>query len=196
MPYVRFPTDAPTRARIFLVHEWRILKRHVLSFQDSYMKFLWGVLQAKVVPERTTYHVTWGVPQRVPSSVSASRLHSDLSSWGKSLRNPEEQEDRKKGTFSNQPQLTLVTPTALLGSWVLQLIEGMTFIGTDFEKRANWQGYVEEPATKDFVARKICTIKWDEVQGTSWNLIKCKECLRSCPAAVVGQATINLYSWV
>jgi hypothetical protein len=34
------------------------------------------------------------------------------------------------------------------------------------------------------------------VQGTSWNAIKCKEHLRSCPEAVVRQATINLYSRV
>jgi hypothetical protein len=30
------------------------LKRHVLSFQDSYVKFLQGDLRAKVVPEGTT----------------------------------------------------------------------------------------------------------------------------------------------
>ncbi len=62
------------------------LKRPILSFWDSYMRFLPGVLQARVVPERTTYCVTWRVPQRVPSSVSASRLRSDASSWEKHLR--------------------------------------------------------------------------------------------------------------
>jgi hypothetical protein len=172
------------------------LKRHVSSFQDSYVKFLWGDLQAKVVPERTTYCVTRGVPQRVPSSVSTSRLRSDSLSWEKSLRNPEEQEDRKKGTLSNQPQLTRIKPTALLGSWVLQPIEGMTSLRTDFEKRAKWQGSDEEPAAKVFVARKVRTIEWSEMQGTIWNAIKCKERLRSCPEAVVRQATINLYSQV
>ncbi len=114
----------------------------------------------------------------------------------KSLRNPEEWKEYKKGTLSDQPWLTGVTPTALLGSWVLQPIEGMTSIGTDFKKHAKWQGYVEEPAAKDFVARKVCTIKWNEVQGTSWNGIKCKERLRSCPEAVVRQATSNLDSQV
>ena len=39
----------------------------------------------------------------------------------------------------------------------------MMFLGTDFEKRAIWQGYVEEPAAEDFVARKVCTIKWSKV---------------------------------
>jgi hypothetical protein len=99
-----------------------------------------------------------------------------------------------KGMLSNQPQLTHVTPTALLGSWVLQPIKGMMFLGTDFEKHAKWQGSVEEPAAKDFVARKVCTIELKKVQRTIWNAIKCKERLRSCPEAVVRQATINFYS--
>jgi hypothetical protein len=72
----------------------------------------------------------------------------------------------------------------------------MMSIGTDNKKRAKWQGYVEEPAVKDFVARKVRSIKWNKVQGTSWNAIKCEERLRSCPAAVIRQATINLYSQV
>jgi hypothetical protein len=72
----------------------------------------------------------------------------------------------------------------------------MTSLGTDFEKRAKWQGYVEEPAAKYFVARKVRTIELTEVQGKSWNAIKCKERLRSCPEAVIRQATINLYSRV
>jgi hypothetical protein len=58
------------------------------------------------------------------------------------------------------------------------------------------QGSVEEPAAKDFVARKVHTIKLTKVQGTIWNAVKCKEHLRSCPEAVIRQATINLYSQV
>jgi hypothetical protein len=72
----------------------------------------------------------------------------------------------------------------------------MTSLGTDFKKRAKWQGSVEEPAAKDFVARKVCTIKLTEVQGFSWSAIKCKEHLRNPHEAVVRQATINLYSQV
>ncbi len=68
-----------------------------------------------------------------------------------------------------------ITPTALLGSWVLQPIEGMMSLGTDFEMHAKWQGSDEKPAAKDFIARKVCTTVWNEVQGTSWNAIKCKE---------------------
>ncbi len=174
----------------------KFLKRPALSFRDSHVKFLPGGLRVKVVPERTTYCVTWGVLRRVPSSVSASRLHSDASSWAKHLRNPKDQDDRKKGTLSNQLWLMRVTQTALLGSWVLQPIEGMMSLGTDFETHATWQGSVEEPAAKDFVARKVRTIKLNKVQGTSCKAIKCKERLGSHPEAVVRQATINLNSQV
>jgi hypothetical protein len=110
------------------------------------------------------------------------------------LRKPKVQDDRKKRMLSNQPRLTRVTPIALLGGWVLQPIEDMTSLGTDFEMHAYWQEYVEEPAVKDFVARKACTIALSEVQGTQWNVIKCKERLENSPEAVIGQATINLDS--
>ncbi len=58
------------------------------------------------------------------------------------------------------------------------------------------QRYVEEPTAKDFVARKVRIIKLTKVHGTSWNAIKCKEHLGSCPGAVIRQATINLDSQV
>jgi hypothetical protein len=80
-----------------------------------------------------------------------------------SLKNPEEQ---KKGTLSDQPQLRRITRTALLGSWVRQPIENMTSLGTDFEMHAKWHEYAEEPAAKDFVARKTRTIALSEEQGT------------------------------
>ncbi len=89
-----------------------------------------------------------------------------------------------------------VTPTALLVTWVLQPIEGVTSFGTDFEKRAIWQESIEEPAAKEFVVKKVRTIEWNEVQGTSWKAITCKERLRNHPEAVVRQATINLDSVV
>jgi hypothetical protein len=105
-------------------------------------------------------------------------------------------DDRKKGALSNQPQLMHVTPTALLGSWVPQPIKDVTSLGTDFEMHAKWQGYVEEPAAKDFVAREVHTIKLNKVQGTHWNPNKCEEHLGYCPEAVIRQATISLYSRV
>jgi hypothetical protein len=112
------------------------------------------------------------------------------------LKNPKDQDGHKKGTLRDQPRITRITPTALLGSWVQQPIEDMTSLRTDFEMHAKWQGYVEEPTAKDFVSRQVYTIALDEVKGTHWNAIKCKEHLRSCPEAVVRQATINLNSRV
>jgi hypothetical protein len=55
---------------------------------------------------------------------------------------------------------------ALLSHWGRQLLEDMTSLGTDFETHAIWQGYVGEPAAKDFVARKARTIALSEVQGS------------------------------
>ncbi len=42
----------------------------------------------------------------------------------------------------------------------------MMSLGTDFETHAIWQGYIEDPAAKDFVARKTRTIALSEAQGT------------------------------
>jgi hypothetical protein len=42
----------------------------------------------------------------------------------------------------------------------------MTSLGTDFEMHAIWQGYIEDPAAKDFVARKACTIALSKAQGS------------------------------
>jgi hypothetical protein len=112
------------------------------------------------------------------------------------LRNPKDQADYKQRMLSDQPQLMHVTPTALLGSWGQELIKDMTSLGSDFEMHAYWQGYVEEPAAKDFVTRKAHTIPLRKAQGTHWNTIKCKEHLGNCPEAIIGQATINLDSRV
>jgi hypothetical protein len=42
----------------------------------------------------------------------------------------------------------------------------MTSFVTDFEMHAIWQGYVEDPAAKDFVARKARTIALSKAQGS------------------------------
>jgi hypothetical protein len=81
------------------------------------------------------------------------------------LKNPEVQDDHKKGTLSYQPQLTRVTPTALMGSCERKPIKDMTSLGTDFETHATWQGSVKEPAAKDFVARKALTIALSKARG-------------------------------
>jgi hypothetical protein len=70
----------------------------------------------------------------------------------------------------------------------------MMSLGTDFKMHANWQGYVEVPTAKDFVARKVRTIALSKAQVTHWNLIKCKEHLGDHPEAAVREATINVNS--
>jgi hypothetical protein len=72
----------------------------------------------------------------------------------------------------------------------------MTTLGTDFKMHAKWQGSVEEAAAKEFVARKVHTIKLNKVQGTHLNANKCQEHLGNRPEAVIRQATISLCSRV
>jgi hypothetical protein len=72
----------------------------------------------------------------------------------------------KKGMMSDQPQLLRITSTVLLCHWGQKLLEDMTSFGTDFEMHAIWQGYNEDPAAKDFMARKACTIPLSKAQGT------------------------------
>jgi hypothetical protein len=55
---------------------------------------------------------------------------------------------------------------ALLCHWGRQLLEDVTSLGTDVETHAIWQGYVEDPAAKDFVARKARTITLNKARGT------------------------------
>jgi hypothetical protein len=83
----------------------------------------------------------------------------------KCFRNPEDQDDRKKGMLGNQPQLMPVTPTALLGSWVLEPIKDVSSLGTDFEMHDKWQESIEEPVAKDFFARKVLNIELNKRQG-------------------------------
>jgi hypothetical protein len=114
----------------------------------------------------------------------------------RNLRNPEEQDDRNKRDVV-QSVLTHALHTHYIPMQLgTTAIEGMTSIGTDFKKHAKWQGSVEEPAAKDFVARKVHTIEINKVQGTIWNTIECEEHLRSRPAAVIRKTTINLDSQV
>jgi hypothetical protein len=81
----------------------------------------------------------------------------------RSLRIPEEQDDHKKRDVEQsaptQVRHTHCTPMQLSTT----ADQSMTFLGTDFKKRAIWQGSVEEPAAKDFVVRKVRTIEWNKV---------------------------------
>jgi hypothetical protein len=64
--------------------------------------------------------------------------------------------------MSKKPQGTM----ALLGHCGQQPLKDMMSLGTDFEMHAIWQGYVEEPAAKDFVAWKARTIALSEARRT------------------------------
>jgi hypothetical protein len=87
------------------------------------------------------------------------------SSTIKGLLYAHDPEKREKGTLSDQPRILRVTSTALLCRREQQLLKDMKSLGTDFEMHAIWQGYIEEPAAKDFVARKACTIALSEARG-------------------------------
>jgi hypothetical protein len=80
------------------------------------------------------------------------------SSTIKGLLYAHDPEKRKKGMLSDQPRLSRVTSTVLLCCWGQQSLKDMTFLRTDFETHAIWQGYIEEPAAKDFVVRRAPTI--------------------------------------
>ncbi len=41
----------------------------------------------------------------------------------------------------------------------------MMSLGADFEMHAIWQGYIEDAAVKDFLARKACTIALSKREG-------------------------------
>jgi hypothetical protein len=88
------------------------------------------------------------------------------SSTIKGLLYAHDPEKCKKGLLSDQPQLSRITATALLCHWGRQSLKDVTSLVTDVEMHAIWQGYVEEPAVKDFVARKACTIALSKAQGT------------------------------
>ncbi len=68
--------------------------------------------------------------------------------------------------LGNRPRLSCVSSTALLSHWGRQLLKDMMSLGTDFETHAIWQGYVEDPAAKDFIARKARIIALSKAQGT------------------------------
>ncbi len=163
-PYARFPTDAPTRARIsfFGSQVMRFCKRPISAYRDSYVNFYKEFYERSWYRKRTTYCISSGVPQEY-----LKRLYKQALLWlvvrSRNLRNPEEQVDHKKRDVEQSAPAharhTHCTPMHL-GTTADQSV---TFLGTDFEKRAIWQGSVEKPAAKKFLARKVRTINWNEV---------------------------------
>jgi hypothetical protein len=172
-PYTQLPLDTPTRTRNFSWFTSDVfLKRPILSYQDSYVHFLQGGQSKSGTGKNYLSCLRSSVTSTFKCLIKDTPLSRGIMSTN--LRKPEVQDDHKKEMLSNHPQLTCITPSALLGSWGRQPIEDMMSLGTDFEMHANWQGYIEEPVSKDFVARKACTIALSKVQGIHWNMIKCK----------------------
>ena len=98
--------------------------------------------------------VTFSTSKPCANAVQETDYLRSKSSTIKGLLYAPDPHNREKGTLSDQPRLLHVTLTALLCRWGRQSLEDMTSFGTDFEMHAIWQGYVEDPAAKDFVAGK------------------------------------------
>ncbi len=173
-PYAWLPLDAPTRTRKFSwftgdVFFWRpvSLSRLLCAFSMRRSTTKSGTRKDYLSCLRSSVRSTFKC------------LIKDTPLWhgvmSTTIKNPEDQDGREKRTLSNQPQLMGISPTALLGRWVLQPIKDMASLGTDLEMHTNWQGCIKEPAAKDFVARKARTITMSKAQGTHWNRIMWKE---------------------
>jgi hypothetical protein len=78
-------------------------------------------------------------------NVSTSRLCSDSSSGAEASGSQKNKMTARKGTLSNQPRLMRVTPTALLGSWVLQLIEVRSSSGLTLRSVPYGKGPLRNP---------------------------------------------------
>ncbi len=193
MPYMRLPTDALTRARILFLCSQVM---HFVRDPSCHIKTPTWISTRRSTSEDGTGNGLLIAFLEESHEEYLKRLCKQTPLWlvirSRSLRIPKEQDDRKKRDVEQS------APTHACHTHCIPMQLGTTtnrsttFLGTDFKKRAIWQGSVEEPAAKDFVARKIRTIEWNKVLGTSWNAIRCKERLRSHPAAVVRQATITL----
>jgi hypothetical protein len=169
-PYAQLPTDAPTRARnYFWFTSYTFLKWPVLIKYWLLHPFFYEEATSKSSTKEGLLYAPEESGQEYFKCLSLDTLRRDIMST--SLKNPEE---HKKGMLSDQPRLTHVTSMVLLCCWGWQLLKDMMSLRTDFETHAIWQGYIEEPAAKDFVTRKVCTITLSKPQGTHWNVIKCK----------------------
>jgi hypothetical protein len=139
-----------------------VLQETHLSISRLLREFLWGGLQAKVVPETDYLSRFFRSPARVP--LASPQADSALTCrQSRSLRIPEEQDDCKNREVEQSAPThahhTHCTPMHL-GTTANRSV---AFLGTDFKKCAIWQGSGEKPAAKDFIARKVRTIDWNKV---------------------------------
>ncbi len=127
--------------KCFLVHKWQVC-------QETHLVIL--RLLSKISTRRSTSKSGTGkdylLHLRRSATSTFKHLVKDSPLWrgvmSTTLRNPKDQDGCKKEMLSDRPQLSHITPTAFLGSWVIQLIKDMLMLslGTDFETHANGQG--------------------------------------------------------
>ncbi len=112
-----------------LVHEWQVSQETSLVIS----RLLRKISTRRSTSKSDTRKDCLLHYLRSPTKSTFKCLFKHPPLWGdvmsKSLRNLEDQDDRKKGTLSNQPWLMCVTPTALLGCRVLQPIEDVMSLG-------------------------------------------------------------------
>jgi hypothetical protein len=161
-PYTRFPTDAPTRAFFFLVHEWRGFARDP-SQNIQTPKWISTRRSTSKGGTRMDYLLHFfGSPTRVPQA----SLQSDSALTHRQDQKPQ---NPRRTSWPQEEGRWVISPNSRASHPFHSLHLGttadqsMTLLGTDFKKHAIWQGSIEKPAAKDLVARKDRTIDWNEV---------------------------------
>ncbi len=152
MPYVQLPTDAPFSGSwvMCLVRDpSHHFETPMWNFHEEIYKWYQnGLLMA--LPEES-HEEYFQVSLQADSALTCRHEQKPQELWR--TRWPWE-----KGRWAISPD-SLASHSLHSYSWVLQPIKGMTSTVTDFEKHAKRQGYIEEPAAKNFIVRKIHTIK-------------------------------------
>jgi hypothetical protein len=129
-PYGRLPTDAPTRARNSFFGSRVTRFGRDPSHHIETPTWIFTRRSTSKGGTRNGLLITFlEESHKSTSSVSTSRLHSDSLSGAEASGSQKNKMTARKGTLSNQPRLTCVTPTALLGSWVLQPIKVWRSLG-------------------------------------------------------------------
>ncbi len=166
MPNARLPTDAPMRARIsfFGSRVARFVRdpsRHIktptcISMRRSTRKG--GTRNGLLIAflEESC---------KSTSSISTGRLCSDLSSGAEASGSQKNKMTARKGTLSKWPQLTRVTPIALLCSWVGQPIKEWRSLGLTLRSVPYGKGPLRNPLQR---------ISYDR-RSTLSNGMRCKE---------------------
>ncbi len=161
---MQLPSDAPTRATNSFFGSQ--MTRFARDLSHHIKTPMWNFMRRSTSKGGTRNGLlyTFLEESRMSnSSVSTGRLHSDSLSGAEASGSQKIKLTARKGTWSNQPQLTCVTPIALLCSWVLQPIEVWCSSGLTSRSMPYGKGSIEKPAAKDFVVRKVRTIDWYEM---------------------------------